>query len=90
MAAGKANNVPIIHQSDGPELGDIATLIKEKLRSNIAPYVNERRLLRVYLDNDLFILKPSELRYWTQTSGLNDADVILGDHWLGDRYADRG
>jgi hypothetical protein len=47
----------------------------------------KRRILRVYLDVDLFILKPSEARYWSQACGLNDADVILADHWLGDRHA---
>jgi hypothetical protein len=90
MAAGKANGTPIVHRNSGTELKDIAALLKEKLQSNIAPYVNERRLLRVYLDRDLFILKPSELRYWSRTSGLNDADIILGDHWLGDRHAAQG
>jgi len=30
----------------------------------------------------MFILKPTEIRYWTATAGLNDADVILADHWL--------
>jgi hypothetical protein len=38
--------------------------------------------LRIYTEDALFILKPSERRYWTQTIGLNDADVILADHWL--------
>jgi hypothetical protein len=90
MAAGKANGHPIVHHGGGPELGDIGALLKEKLRSNIAPYINERRLLRVYLDKDLFILKPSELRYWSRAAGLNDADVILGDHWLGDGHAALG
>jgi N-6 DNA Methylase len=87
MAAGKANGAPVVHRGGSPELGNIEILLKEKLQSNIAPYVNERRLLRVYLEKDLFVLKPSELRYWSRTSGLNDADVILGDHWLGDRHA---
>ena len=37
--------------------------------------------------NEYFILKPAELRYWTRTAGLNDADIILADHWLGGRDA---
>ena len=46
-------------------------------------------MLRIYGDDDLFILKPTEVRYWTRTAGLNDADIILADHWLGGRDAVR-
>jgi len=84
MASGNPINGPIVHQSEGQELDGLSELIRAKLHSDIAPYLNERRLLRVYLENDLFVLKPSETRYWTQTTGLNDADIILADHWLGD------
>lgn len=47
------------------------------------PYLNERRQFRLYIDGDLIVVKPSEARYWTRTVGLNDADLILADHWLG-------
>jgi hypothetical protein len=87
MASGGPNNEPIVRQSEGDELDKLSDLILSKLQSDIAPYLNERRILRVYLDDDLFILKPSEARYWSQACGLNDADVILADHWLGDRHA---
>ena len=45
------------------------------------PYLNERRHLRLYVDDDLFVVKPSEHRNWTRIAALNDADAILADHW---------
>ena len=55
--------------------------------ADVPPYLNERRQLRLYGPDDLFFLKPTEARYWTATVGLNDADVILADHWLSGRDA---
>jgi hypothetical protein len=57
-------------------------MLRGQFESDVPPYLNERRQLRLYGDGDLFILKPTEARYWTRTAGLNDADVILADHWL--------
>ena len=45
------------------------------------PCLNERRHLRLYGDDDLFVVKPSEHRNWTRIAALNDADAILADHW---------
>ncbi|WLT33350.1 class I SAM-dependent DNA methyltransferase [Geothrix sp. PMB-07] len=49
---------------------------------NVPPYLNERKHVRIYAGPALFILKPAEIRYWTDVYALNDADMILADHWV--------
>ena len=65
--------------------GDVVRLV-DFLSKNVpdrqsTPYLNERRQLRIYLGDGLFVVKPAETRCWTRTAGLNDADAILADHW---------
>ncbi len=69
------------------ELVGLAEVLSGRVRGKPPPYLNERRQLRLYFANDLFVVKPREVRYWTRTAGLNDADVILADHWIGARDA---
>ncbi|MCK4132591.1 N-6 DNA methylase [Ralstonia nicotianae] len=87
MVAGAPIDQPVIHQGTEEEVERLATFLRGQGGADIPPYLNERRQLRVYHENDLFVLKPSEVRYWTQAAGLNDADVILADHWVMDRHA---
>lgn len=81
MSPGGPHGNDAIREGDAAELDLLATMMRGHLQVDIPPYLNERRQLRLYGDQDLFILKPSELRYWTRTAGLNDADLILADHW---------
>jgi hypothetical protein len=74
------------HESD---LEQLTTLLRGQINPDVPPYLNERRQLRIYTDNDLCILKPAEVRYWTRTAGINDADIILADHWIKDGHASR-
>lgn len=87
MAGGAPTDVPCVQQGSETEIAQLATLFRGKVNPDIPPYLNERRLLRIYDDNDLFILKPSEVRYWTRTAGLNDADAVLADHWIKGLHA---
>jgi hypothetical protein len=73
---------PSVTLSDSQELEKLAKMLRSPLKENAPPYLNHRRQIRVYEQNELFILKPSESRYWTLTAGLNDADAILADHWI--------
>lgn len=84
MADGPPGKDPIVRIAEGQDdLTALANRIRGRLQADLPPYLNERRQLRLYLENDLYIVKPSEQRYWSRTSGLNDADIILADHWLG-------
>jgi hypothetical protein len=87
MVAGPPTEVPRVHQGDGTEIERLGALLRGQVRSDIPPYLNERRQLRIYEENALFILKPSEVRYWTRTVGLNDGDAVLADHWVKGLHA---
>lgn len=82
MAKGGPGKEPVVRDGDPSELDALGALLRGQFDTPIPPYLNERRQIRLYGLDDLFILKPSEVRNWTRTAGLNDADVILADHWL--------
>lgn len=82
MSLGAPGAEPVVRDGNAADLAVLVRLLRGRFEADVPPYLNERRQLRIYSDDALFILKPSERRYWTQTIGLNDADVILADHWL--------
>lgn len=82
MAAGGPGAEPVVRDGDPAELQALSALLRGQFEADIPPYLNERRQMRLYGTEDLFILKPTETRYWTRTTGLNDADIILADHWM--------
>ena len=81
MAHGGPEIQPVVHEGELSTLNSLASMLKDRFEPDTPPYLNERRQLRLYREKDLFILKPSEVRYWTLTASLNDADIILADHW---------
>lgn len=87
MAPGAPGAQSVVRDGDPADLEQLAALLRGRLDADIPPYLNERRQMRLYGADDLFILKPTENRYWTRTTGLNDADVILADHWMRRRDA---
>ncbi len=87
MSAGAPQREPAIALGEDTELKALAEKLKGWMKSDLPTYLNEQRNLRLYLGDSLFIVKPSEVRYWTKTVGLNDADVILADHWLKASHA---
>lgn len=87
MVPGAPADVPCVRDGSETEIVQLGALLRGQTTSNIPPYLNERRQLRVYDENALFILKPSEVRYWTRTAGLNDGDAVLADHWIKGLHA---
>ncbi|MCO6426042.1 N-6 DNA methylase [Sinorhizobium meliloti] len=87
MAPGGPGKLPVVRDGNPAELLSLANLLRGQLEVDIPPYLNERRQMRLYGSDDLFLLKPAEIRYWTRTAGLNDADIILSDHWVRRRDA---
>lgn len=87
IVAGAVPDEPIIHVGVVAEMDNIGALLRGQKNGDVPPYLNERRQLRIYGDNELLVLKPSEVRYWMRTTGLNDADIILADHWMKGRHA---
>lgn len=82
MAPGRVPDSPYVQSGADTDMVALAGLLRGAFTSETPPYLNERRELRIYGEKDLYILKPTEIRYWSATTGLNDADIILADHWL--------
>jgi type I restriction-modification system DNA methylase subunit len=62
---------------------DLVTVLKsiaEQLPPKLADRVFTRRNARIYIGENLYIIKPAQLRYWTRSAGLNDADTVLAEH----------
>ena len=53
--------------------------ISARMRLPIAEQLSAVRELRVHAAGELFVLKPAARRFWSAASGLNDADLALGD-----------
>lgn len=87
MAPGSYKGQSAVDEGNASEMDALTTTLHNSFDRDIPPYLNERRQLRLYGEHDLLILKPSEVRYWTRTAGLNDADIILADHWTRRRDA---
>lgn len=87
MVAGAPSDMPNVYLGSEAEIKRLGALLRGQANADIPPYLNERRQLRIYDEDALFILKPSEARYWTRTAGLNDGDVILADHWIKGLHA---
>lgn len=86
MAPGRPD-MPIVHVSDGVELEGLAERLLGNAGTDLLPYLNERRQMRLYVGDALYVLKPSETRCWDRAAGLNDADLVLADHWLRGAHA---
>ena len=87
MMAGAPSGAPRVHLGSEAEIARLGALLHGQVNEGVPPYLNERRQLRIYDKDALFILKPSEVRYWTRTAGLNDGDVVLADHWIKGLHA---
>ena len=78
---GHPSPEPDIREGDHRGLQSLAVSVQGMLTSRPPPYLSESRQLRIYGTDDVTIMKPAQWRHWNRTSGLNDADKILADHW---------
>jgi hypothetical protein len=82
MRAGAPGDLAPVHVVPATRDGGLGGLLGNLTKGATLPYLNERRQLRIYGSDDITFIKPRERRYWSRTAGLNDADVILADHWI--------
>ncbi|CAD6494563.1 MAG: hypothetical protein LAKADJCE_00833 [Candidatus Argoarchaeum ethanivorans] len=61
-------------------LEELLIEISKNLRNQISEHVYVRGHLRVYEREHLYIIKPSEERFWSESAALNDADTIIREH----------
>ena len=71
----------IIQTIHGDNLITVLKSIAEKLPSKLADRVFTRRNLKVYVGENIYIIKPCQLRYWSRSAGLNDANDIISEQF---------
>jgi spore coat polysaccharide biosynthesis predicted glycosyltransferase SpsG len=54
--------------------------ISNNLQNQISERVYVRGHLRVYEGSHLYIIKPSEERFWSESAALNDSDAVIREH----------
>ena len=82
MNAGAVEDTPVFREGNEDDVVGLVDFLSTNVPAQQSiPYLYERRQLRIYLKDSLFVIKPAEARCWTRTAGLNDADAILADHW---------
>jgi hypothetical protein len=54
--------------------------IAKQLPPKFGDRVFTRRNLKVYVGENIYIIKPRQLRYWSRSAGLNDADAVLAEN----------
>jgi len=80
---------PLVTTSEQRDLQEVLTDISSLLDEQVTRQVYSRRHLRIYADDQLFIIKPAQRRFWSRSAALNDADAILAEHLRSDRESDR-
>ena len=76
-----SESAELVSWSDQHELSDVLHRIHEELPGEMAAHLSIRRNLRIYVPKGLYILKPAQRRFWTESAGLADADAIIGEHF---------
>ncbi|MEI3648409.1 MAG: N-6 DNA methylase [Dolichospermum lemmermannii FEM_B0920] len=63
---------------------DLITVLKsiaKQLPPKLGDRVFTRRNLKVYVGENIYIIKPCQLRYWSRSAGLNDANDIISEQF---------
>lgn len=71
---GRDEVVQTFHAED---LITVLQSIAKQLPPKLGDRVFTRRNLKVYVGENIYIIKPCQLRYWSRSAGFNDADSVL-------------
>ena len=85
----QTGGAPLVNVQERPDLREVLDEIATRLPAEVTPSLFSRRHVRVYGDGELFIIKPRELRFWSRSAGLSDADAVLSEHVRRAFEADR-
>ena len=78
ISASSSKNT--VEKISAQELEPLLKSIAQKLPEQIADRIYTKRNVRIYLENEVYIVKPAKLIHWSRSAGLNDADIILAEH----------
>jgi hypothetical protein len=62
------------------ELGPLLDRIAKELPLEITADLYTRRYVRFYGPGEVYLIKPAQIRFWTRSAGMNDADAVLAEH----------
>ena len=71
---GREQIVQTVHADD---LITVLESIAKQVPSKFADRIFTQRNLKVYVGRNIYIIKPCQLRYWTRSAGLHNADTVL-------------
>ena len=71
----------IVQTVQAENLIPVLQSIAKQLPSKLADRVFTRRNLKVYVSENIYIIKPRQLRYWSRSAGLNDANDIISEQF---------
>lgn len=60
-------------------IGNAELEIEEIIRNNVSKNVVVNRVLKIYGENTITLIKPKNLRYWLKSIALRDADDVFDD-----------
>ena len=70
----------IVQTIQAEDLITVLQSIAKQLPPKFGDRVFTRRNLKVYVGENIYIIKPCQLRYWSRSAGLNDADAVLAEN----------
>ncbi len=73
------NGRPNVGVEKVADLNAVLNDVARNLDEEISRGIHTRRHLRVYSGDSIYVVKPSQRRFWTRSAGLNDGDAILKD-----------
>ena len=79
IVAASQNDRPSVAIEKAADLSQVLHEVAKNLDEEIAFGIHTRRHLRVYSGDSIYVVKPSQRRFWTRSAGLTDGDSILKD-----------
>ena len=79
IVAASQNGRPSVVTEKVADLSQVLYGVAKNLDEQIALGVHTRRHLRVYSGDSIYVVKPSQRRFWTRSAGLTDGDSVLKD-----------
>jgi hypothetical protein len=79
IVATSQNGRPSVATEKVADLSQVLHEVAKNLDEQIALGIHTRRHLRVYSGDSIYVLKPSQRRFWTRSAGLTDGDSMLKD-----------
>jgi hypothetical protein len=79
IVAASQSGRPSVATEIAADLSQVLHEVAQNLDEQISFGIHTRRHLRVYSGDSIYVVKPSQQRFWTRSAGLTDGDMMLKD-----------